>query len=697
MSMVGRSRRFLHSLVLGAALLGVLVQAGCGGGGGGDAASAVPAGVGGGGTSTLTVARVGGGVVLSSPAGIVCGATCSASFNDGTVVSLTATPDAGFAFEAWSGGCSGSGGCTITADQSKSVTASFVPVTPVAGAPYVVYTDTLSAPVSGGEGGQGGYLSIFGRGFGASSGLGTTTKVYIGGVEVANYRYLGQSKVAGKLGLQQLTVQVGALGGAAAGTALPVKVVVGGVASNVNNTFTPTSGRVLFVSLSGQDSTAVAGDISKPWRYLQNNGAGTGAYYASRAGDQVVLRGGNWSDTNGVDGTWMRASSGSSARNGTASAWIHFTAYPGPVNGNAIEDVHYTTPSGRSGGIAGPWSAITGTSGEYFAVSNLRMDVNASAAADAAPINFQYVAGPWRVVNNELGPWPVAGVSAAQAAGIAGEGIGMQILGNHIHDIGGTSALENHGIYVDTRTQNWEIAYNWIHDITGGSLLQFNDNEGGAGTAKLVHGGTWAGFTGMRVHHNWLENAAKYGLNISDPGAGTGQVELRAWNNVIMGTKLPPVRMNSTATTMDITLAYNTIYNAMVSNSGSGNGYFRNEGRGSGAIRVFDNLLAFGASTIGGTSWFYDYSGSSAGWTFKNNLYWDAGRGVAAPSSDTAKVSGDPKFVNAGAGDLSLSATSPAVDKATQALSFTVSDDFTALLTRPLGAANDIGAFELAN
>ena len=51
------------------------------------------------------------------------------------------------------------------------------------------------------------------------SALGTGTKVFIGGVEVANYRYLGTAKVGAKLGLQQLTVQVGSLGNAALGMA----------------------------------------------------------------------------------------------------------------------------------------------------------------------------------------------------------------------------------------------------------------------------------------------------------------------------------------------------------------------------------------------------------------------------------------------------------------------------------------------
>ncbi|HEY8023255.1 MAG TPA: hypothetical protein VIF60_01725, partial [Burkholderiaceae bacterium] len=376
-------------------------------------------------------------------------------------------------------------------------------------APQVLFTDALSGPTTGGENDKGAYLSVFGRNFGAQSDLGTNTKVYIGNVEVANYRYLGSAKSAGRTGLQQITVQVGSLGGAATGTALPVKLVHAGVSSNTDNTFTPSSGRILFVSLSGSDTTAVPNNIAKPWRSLQNMSTLTGAYFAMQTGDHIVIRGGNWSDANGQDTTWMRFGSGIYARNGNASAWIHVTAYPGPINGNAIEDVHYTTPAGASGGIAGPWSAIAGTSGEYISVSNLRMDIAGGANRDAAPVNFQYTAGPWRVVNNELGPWIAGNSAILNAAGVSGHGNGNKVLGNNIHDIAGTSDLQNHGIYADTTAQNWEVAYNWIHNITGGSAVQFNDNEAGAGSYVLPHGGIWPGFVGIRIHHNWMENAAK--------------------------------------------------------------------------------------------------------------------------------------------------------------------------------------------
>ena len=54
--------------------------------------------------------------------------------------------------------------------------------------PWVRYTDTVTAPTTGGVNGLGGYLSLFGSNFGTASGLGTTTKVFIGGTEAANYR-----------------------------------------------------------------------------------------------------------------------------------------------------------------------------------------------------------------------------------------------------------------------------------------------------------------------------------------------------------------------------------------------------------------------------------------------------------------------------------------------------------------------------
>ena len=74
---------------------------------------------------TVTKSGTGSGTVTSSPAGINCGATCSASYANGTAVTLTATPAAGSTFAGWSGSCTGTGTCSVTMSAAKSVTATF--------------------------------------------------------------------------------------------------------------------------------------------------------------------------------------------------------------------------------------------------------------------------------------------------------------------------------------------------------------------------------------------------------------------------------------------------------------------------------------------------------------------------------------------------------------------------------------------
>jgi subtilisin family serine protease len=77
-------------------------------------------------TLTVTRAGTGAGTVTSSPAGISCGATCSALMPVETPVTLTAVPAAGSVFTSWSGACTGSGTtCTVPMNQAQGVTATF--------------------------------------------------------------------------------------------------------------------------------------------------------------------------------------------------------------------------------------------------------------------------------------------------------------------------------------------------------------------------------------------------------------------------------------------------------------------------------------------------------------------------------------------------------------------------------------------
>lgn len=80
---------------------------------------------------TVSKAGTGGGGVTSSPSGIACGATCTATFFDAPTVTLHAQPEAGSVFVGWSGGtgpaasCTGTGSCTFSLTANASVTATF--------------------------------------------------------------------------------------------------------------------------------------------------------------------------------------------------------------------------------------------------------------------------------------------------------------------------------------------------------------------------------------------------------------------------------------------------------------------------------------------------------------------------------------------------------------------------------------------
>lgn len=77
---------------------------------------------------SVTLAGGGNGTVTSAPSGINCGTTCSATFPNGTSVTLTAAPGPGVVFAGWSGGCSGTAlTCTVPVNATVSVTATFTP------------------------------------------------------------------------------------------------------------------------------------------------------------------------------------------------------------------------------------------------------------------------------------------------------------------------------------------------------------------------------------------------------------------------------------------------------------------------------------------------------------------------------------------------------------------------------------------
>jgi hypothetical protein len=91
---------------------------------------------------------MGSGAISSAPAGIACGASCAASFDRGTAVTLTAAAAAGSAFTGWQGACAGTGACVVTMGADQAVTARFAlrtcetPGGRLVSGEYIVATDT---------------------------------------------------------------------------------------------------------------------------------------------------------------------------------------------------------------------------------------------------------------------------------------------------------------------------------------------------------------------------------------------------------------------------------------------------------------------------------------------------------------------------------------------------------------------------
>ena len=108
------------------------------------------------GAHILNVETYGPGSVVSAPAGINCGANCSAAFANGEIVALTAVPANGAHFTGWSGDCARAGICDLQMDADKEVTAVFAEGAPSDKSftgPTRTGSGTFTATVQGGGSG----------------------------------------------------------------------------------------------------------------------------------------------------------------------------------------------------------------------------------------------------------------------------------------------------------------------------------------------------------------------------------------------------------------------------------------------------------------------------------------------------------------------------------------------------------------
>ncbi len=531
-------------------------------------------------------------------------------------------------------------------------------------APIILYTDIISGPITGGENNKGIYLSIFGKNFGLK-GAGTIVKVYLNNVEVDNYRFLRASK--GRNDIQQLAVQLGAIGNPTPGTKLPIKVTVNDILSNVDKTFMVNPGRIFFFTPKGDDSAATTGSFNNPYLTPQFADLSKGAWGLVKPGDFFVFRAGTFSSI-GFEKYFLRfkksdGGSGTSPNGVEGNGPITLMGYPGEdafINGDA---------AGHSGGCL---SGLNGqnypNAGKWITIADLRIE----GGGYDGPISQEVFGDNWRIVNNELTAYTgvTAGASASRMAGITGNGANSNWLGNNIHDIQGGDQL-SHGIYIDGKG-SYEIAYNHIHHIKSGNGFQI-----------YVNGGNGSDFCdSVNFHHNMIHDVSKHGINIADGSRNSVSI----FNNVVYNTSVAGIRFN-TNTLLGCKVWNNTFNNTDTTGNANYGAVMNDWSLGINALNMQNNIFSPHSGT--------PYNGGSNGigsdmGIISNNL-WNGGKGTF--TFDASPITGDPLFLN-NSGDFHIHSSSPAVNAGSSAVSSLVNNDFDILLARPEANGYDIGAYE---
>ena len=596
------------------------------------------------GTYSLSVSLSGAGAVASSPSGINCGSSCSASYASGTNVTLTATAAVGYTFSGWSGACTGvSSTCTVAMSVNRTVGATFAMTGAAAGAPVLAFTDLDSGPNTGGQNNQGVFVTIWGKNFGATRGSGVVT---VGGGQVANYLLWLDNKIIVQLG--------------AAATSGNLVVTSSTAESSNGLPFTVRAGAIYFVTSNGTGN----GDFATPM-------SPSAAYTVMGPGKTFYFRAGTYTGGYGDGGPYGdRNYSLGQAKGGTTGNPLALVGYPNEV----AQFVSPLTNDRENISLADN----SGQPANYVTIANLTLVGGAACVSDGGWYLTPKSGGTnIRVIGNVMSAR--YGGSNTMTGVILIQNDHWRVLGNEMKDTGtGAPINNNHGIYNQAAASDTEIAWNYFHDLRMGHVIQ-------------VHTDPYYLYTNVRIHDNVLTqgvNGDSRGINVGNALAGSyGSI----YNNILynVGQDFSGVMVYSG----DWKVYNNTFYNVYASG---------------GIITVSNLPRQLGSAPSNWTPPTADirnniiysdgqsrYVGAESGAsmsqvTLSNNLYYNFG---AAPSQDTAPITGNPLFVNAAAANFHLQSGSPATNTGSSSVSTVLTMDHDGV-NRPQGGGFDIGAYE---
>lgn len=510
--------------------------------------------------------------------------------------------------------------------------------------PRLFYSDLESGPNTGGQGGKGAFVTIWGNGLGTARGSSTVT---VGGGAADNYPIWTNTKITFQLGP-----------GAATGT---IVVHLPGQSDSNGLPFTVRAGNLYFVTSTGSDGAS--GAFGDPWQTIahakDNLVAGDVAYLGTTAGDAVSQTG------NYRYNASLSIDFNDGSNQGTAAMPKALIVYPGATATIGQE-------SGVPRGLLVP--GITGTF-DYWVISGLTL------RGEDEALDFEGTADGWRVVGNDLSCPNGTGLSGCIVGGDGTTPHFLKLLGNVVHDAAANATSITkyyHGIYL--ASNDLELGWNEVRDGKTCRAIQFHDSNG-----PNLHG--------ISVHDNLVHGTVCDGINFATVDPSQGVVE--AYNNVVYDVGLGPDPSDGSSN-------YACIYVANITNTGSpgsGNVHVYNNtlyncgARGSSAagaiaraagpvgLQMDDNLVL-------GTSGESYFSGDVSSVIGSNNLLFG---GTGNPPAGLAGTFvGDPLLVAPSAHDFHLQPGSPAIDRGIPTPAATDFDGN----PRPQGGAFDIGAYE---
>lgn len=386
-----------------------------------------------------------------------------------------------------------------------------------AAAPVIFWIDNTSGPASGGEGGNGIYLTIGGNDFGATQG---TSTVQINGVAVAQYLTWSNGKIGVQVASSTTTgaITVTTSGGTATGP-----------------TFTVRSGNIYYVGPAPDNSNPTSnctttktggigtGTYSSPWGFqnsVQSGNESLYSYHAIRtpttyydclsAGDTLVFLDGTHYPY--FDGRSLHSALYTGDNLGTSSAPITVMARPGA---NVSLGGYTTTASGF-------YAIRMGSSYNVISGMHLNDSCNYSLQTPTCIAIGGNNGGSQRIVNNNAEcPW-----GNAPEGCITGWGPNSVLFGNVVHNTStqwpslcsaGGISKQQHVIYGSSN--NFEAGWNTVWDSCAYNGIQINGN-------------TNPGSANQSIHDNFFTDVNGCGINWSQVGFTNGTYIL-TFNNVV--------------------------------------------------------------------------------------------------------------------------------------------------------------------